>query len=231
MLDFILPIEEHCDKGFSAVADQYKNFAEHALEHNFPTTMLEALPICFSLRHASELYLKSVITIIHIICNDSFPDNKVPMIKIEGKERNLYSIHSLKELLDYVNTYLRDNSGFFDFENKTDWLATPKYLIRSINKIDSMDRNSAYFRYSITQANRIDVEKSPMEEVPINFIPKKDSVGSFNTILVDSNKKVVRAFTSKDDDKKVKETLDHLVRIKDNLIGIPYGLKYEYLRN
>lgn len=60
------PLDNQFDDGFGLIADSFQEAAEHLEKvENKESSLHSLLPICFLYRHAIELYLKSLIVIIH----------------------------------------------------------------------------------------------------------------------------------------------------------------------
>ena len=65
MLYMLLPLDQHYDSGFGAVADSFKDAADSLNDPTKPSAFSSHLPVSFLCRHAIELYLKSAIITLH----------------------------------------------------------------------------------------------------------------------------------------------------------------------
>ena len=61
----LTPYDKHADDGFGAMASAFKASAETLMATEKDSIAQRELPTCFLLRHAAELFLKSVLIVSH----------------------------------------------------------------------------------------------------------------------------------------------------------------------
>jgi hypothetical protein len=231
------PLEQHSDLGFGMTASSYADSGKELLKHVKTSEYLDQLPVCFLLRHSSELYLKSAILILHKGLGKPFKIENPPHIEIHGKAKNIYDIHSLLDLFQYFKKTITDNNDFFNAHKdnqKTDWLASPKGLEDAIKRIEQIDRQSSYFRYPVTKGNMVDVEKSSVEKISLEELESKfiskEKDPAFVFILQDENGNPQEIFNRKST--STNETIiNDLLTISEDLAGASIGLRAELLVN
>lgn len=198
----MLPLDQHFDRGFGAVADAFTDSADSLSDRPVPS-MNAHLPVSFLYRHAIELYFKSAILIFHRKFQLPFgetPHDGEPQVPVQGKWKPMYNVHQLKPLYDYFCTLFADQSAYLAKNTNTDW-SFPEQFGRWIEAIEATDSSSTFFRYPITKHAAKDKEKSVFREVEyeqmINAIgERKKPLKAF--VIVDQNDEVVQSF-SRDD--------------------------------
>jgi hypothetical protein len=86
------PYDKHSDDGFGAMALAFKASAETLMETEKDSIAQRELPTCFLLRHAAELFLKSVLIVSHRAL--AAGDELFPAIHVAGKNKPLTSVHN-----------------------------------------------------------------------------------------------------------------------------------------
>ncbi|MYM88438.1 hypothetical protein GTP91_14810 [Rugamonas sp. FT82W] len=196
----MLPLNEHFDLGFGAVADSFMD-AANALKEDGPTPFLNAhLPVSFLYRHAIELFLKSAITIFHRKLNLPYgepPGSDEPQVPVHGKWKPMYTVHAVKPLHAYMRELFVHHADYLKAHTNTDW-SFPKELASWIDNIDATDSSSTFFRYPVTKHGNKDKEKSAIQ--------KNDNADILSTIadrlqplkmfmVTDSNDQILSTYT------------------------------------
>src|ERR1700730_6119769 len=108
MIYLYTAIDSHLDLGFGITGDAYYETGEHLRLHPIPnhdTTSQVDMPENFIFRHSIELYLKSMIIILHrelkINYGEISYDSKDPQIQLNGKWKSLLKCHFVDELYSY----------------------------------------------------------------------------------------------------------------------------------
>lgn len=169
--DFFMPLDRHFDSGFGATADSFHDAAK-ALDiddhKNGFGLNSSRLPVFYLYRHANELYLKSVLTILHRRFCSTFPTvqaDNFPMIDVDGKSKRIFRVHSIRHLYRQFRNILEDNASSIASVSKIDWTAVPKELDEIIDLINDADESSTMFRYPITLDPLNDAKKSSFKRI------------------------------------------------------------------
>jgi hypothetical protein len=167
----MMPLDQHYDVGFGAVAEAFFRTArglddkERAKQFFF-----EHLPQNFLLRHAIELFLKSGIVIIHRKLKLPYGDgpyNSPPRIRIGDKWEPVYRVHSIGDLYTHWKSLITPNAEKLKSlcEFKPEW-TVPSELDGWITTIEKTDPASTYYRYPANRDPNEDKNKSPFKETP-----------------------------------------------------------------
>jgi len=163
----LLPLDQHFDRGFGAVADAFKDSADSLSGEGKPVFTLNAhLPISFLYRHAIELYFKSAIIIFHRKFDLPFgdvPSSGEPHLPVGRKWKLMYNVHQIQPLYEYFQVLFADHSAFLAENTNTNW-EFPEELGSWIKEIEATDSSSTFFRYPITKHGEKDKEKSLMRQ-------------------------------------------------------------------
>jgi hypothetical protein len=165
-----LPLDEQYDSGFGVTADAFHEAAN--LLAAGPLFLNQNMPIGFLLRHAIELYLKSVVLVLHRRLNIPWSKtarNNDPWIRIGGKDRPLFNTHGIADLYGYVAGLFRRYQRDLDATTTTDWESafTPE-IEEFIRVIDSADISSTLFRYPVSGNDSLDAEKSSVKRYTLD---------------------------------------------------------------
>lgn len=192
----LTPPHMHYDLGFGISADEFKNAADILLKTKSSQDIL--LPINYLKRHAIELYLKSLIFILHKKFSHPFTNGgtlKRPFININGTDMLITKIHNLKYLYDYFIT-LHDK--FKDkFPQRTDW-NIPNEIMKKINIVSGYDPQSTYFRYPESTTPQQDAKKTRIQPLALDKIiemSKNPNGPKVKCVLVyDDNDEIIQSF-------------------------------------
>lgn len=145
MLWLLTPFDRHSDGGFGAIATAFRSSAEALMVAEKDSLHHRELPICFLLRHAAELFLKSTLVVSH----RAFAPNSqnYPAIQVNGKAKPLTNVHALGALYSGLVATLTENRIVLAQRARTNWLPTPPELDEAIATIDRMDARGVFFRY------------------------------------------------------------------------------------
>lgn len=225
-----MPLNRHIDIGFGATGDAFYEAAKSLLKEKkgFPNANL---PIDFLFRHAVELYLKSLIIVIHRSLKLPFGDKSsddTPSLMVGEKWKLVHQVHSVNDLYMYFKKLICDKKTKIQSMSKTDWTAIPTELDGWIEQIEKHDRMSTFFRYPVTRNQEGDSEKSAWKEVSPNDLAASLNAGKNATksfVLVDDNYNVVSAYQY--DDESMKQLHDALKGAADLLSGAHCGMRVE----
>src|SRR5882724_1044104 len=100
------PLHQHYDGGLGATGDAFKEAADRLSGSVNGNRFLHAnIPICYLYRHAVELYLKSMIVVVHRRLRLPWAggtDDARPQLKIGDKWKFLDRLHSIGDLYIYL---------------------------------------------------------------------------------------------------------------------------------
>ena len=163
-----LPMEAHFDRGFGATGNAFKDAADKLLEletgGDDPSEHERRIPICYLLRHAIELHLKSIIVVLRWRFDVELArTGEFPKISHGGTESPITRVHSLATLASECQRLLAQHSVWLKEQTRSDdWELSSEFL-EHIDEIEEWDKSSTFFRYPTLQAQ--DVDKSTWEEV------------------------------------------------------------------
>ena len=147
----MMPLEQHVDGGIGATGEAFEHAAD-ALVANADAMRGSHvhLPINFLYRHAIELFLKSMILVLHRGLSTAYgtnPHDGPPFVPVDGKWKPIHHVHSVGTLWAHVRDLFRTHAAELDAKCQTDWQATPDGLDAAIAAIETADASSTFFRY------------------------------------------------------------------------------------
>lgn len=195
---YITPPDKHFDKGLGISAANFRDAANLLLDSQESKNLFS--PVSYLQRHAIELYLKSLIYILHkkynILFGESYSlDN--PAILVNDKWKPLSNTHNLSDLYGYFKKIF---SQCFELLPKTtDWNISEK-LGDNISLVSGYDPKSTYFRYPESGNQNQDRRKSNVQPMDFKDILKKNSSSKLTSpikcsIIFDSNDNVVGSYS------------------------------------
>ncbi|WP_421315010.1 hypothetical protein [Aeromonas veronii] len=192
----ITPPEMHFDKGLGISAWRFRDAAKVLIDSDNNRDLIS--PIGYLQRHAIELYLKSLIYILHKKYNICFGENfslDNPAIFVNGKWRPMSNTHNLNDLYSYFKSIY--DSNFERLPKSTDWTLSPS-LEKQIKLISGYDPKSTYFRYPQATSENQDQKKSTVQPMNLESALKNAQSGQGKpikcAILLDNNDNVVNSF-------------------------------------
>jgi len=192
----ITPPESHFDRGLGISAWHFRDAANELLKSDKKRDFLS--PISYLQRHAIELYLKSLIYILHRKYHIPFGEGfslETPAIQVNGKWRPLSNTHNLSDLYKYFLSIFR---GCIELLPKTtDWTVSDK-LTDQINFVSGYDPKSTYFRYPEASSKSQDRKKSTIQPMDLDNALEKFSSGSSKpikySVVLDSESNMVATY-------------------------------------
>jgi hypothetical protein len=239
--EFLMPLDRHFDAAFGATADSFHEAAkaldkdEHKRGFGFNSSHL---PVFYLYRHANELYLKSILTMLHRRFCSHFPRvnrDDFPSITVDGKAKRIFQVHSILNLYEALRTLLNETADQIKSLGKTDWTNVPSGVEEMVKVINDADEASTMFRYPATLDPLNDARKSSFKRIH----PADALVEAHNRI----NQKMpgVKILAVKNDDGEIVETFIHderpmqevfdaLKQLAEILSGAQFGMGYEFLK-
>lgn len=154
----MMPLHMHIDYGFGATAEQFKESADLLSASESVKDL--GMPVNYLRRHAIELYLKSLIYVLHRNFKIPFSSGGTlgkPKIKVLGKDFELENMHDIRLLTIYlIGQHNKLIPCFFHLGIGV----IEKDILDKINKINSIDSKSTFFRYPKTGDHIQDMRKS-----------------------------------------------------------------------
>jgi hypothetical protein len=223
------PLHCHFDEGFGAVGDSFHEAAirlERAVEQEPFINSL--LPLAYLYRHAVELYLKSVIIILHRSFKLPFgtrsPSDK-PAIKVSDEWVPINRVHGVAELYEYFDELMSNQMGELLAGTSTDWKSFPRTDLRNgVSLIDRFDEKSTLFRYpGVGDADKSEFRESSIAEIFASLGIKDDPVKAY--IESDDKDQVVSVFCR--DSRRLNDFRDVLRKTADLLSTLHFALRCE----
>lgn len=171
-------ISTHIDLGFGVTASNFRDTAEF-LNGNYKDSADSGfMPILYLYRHSVELYLKSLITIIHRKLkipykNGDVPyDSEVPFVKLKAnKWREITKCHDIFTLYNYFVDLVESNKGQLNrIATDGNWNIVKTENQQHVNIVKNYDFDSTYFRYPFTKNKNADKKKYSNEMIDVNYI-------------------------------------------------------------
>lgn len=193
----ITPPEQHFDKGYGLSAWNFRESAKQLSKYEYSRDL--SSPISYLQRHAIELYLKSIIYILHkkyqIPFGEAF-NLANPAILVKETWKPLSGTHDLVKLYEYLVSVLNSCSKLLP--KNIDWSFTPD-IDTKINLINGYDPKSTYFRYPESSKNNpLDQKKSTVQRVNKDSFLKDLGKSTINpvkcTIMLDAEDNIVDVY-------------------------------------
>jgi hypothetical protein len=237
--EFLMPLDRHFDSGFGATADSFHQAAKaldtDSHKNGFGLNS-SRLPVFYLYRHANELYLKSVLTILHRRFCSTFPNVRTdfPAITVDGKPKRIFQVHSIRHLYRQFRNILNDNASQIVAIAKTDWTAVPEELDASVDLINDADESSTMFRYPITLDPENDAKKSsfkriyPEDAVAAAHYRTENNLPGIKVLALENNDgEIVETFIH--DENAMPDVFVALKHLAETLSGAQFGMRYELL--
>jgi hypothetical protein len=229
-----MPLDRHFDDGFGAVGEAFKDAADRLVAANAEADLRFVnghLPINFLYRHSIELFLKSMILVVHRrlrLPSRGGPHEPNPKIPVDGKWKEIHQVHGISDLYDFFKSLVQTHGAALRQIARTDWSAVPSELDAWIVTIDAADSGSTFFRYPTTKNKTGDLEKSSFKEMtPEDIIAQVRASGrpAKAFLLVDDGDNVVEAYGL--DHEPLTELREALTKAVELLSGAHFGMRAE----
>jgi hypothetical protein len=238
--EFMMPLDRHFDAGFGATADSFHDAAKalDTEEHKRGFGLNSSrLPVFYLYRHANELYLKSVLTILHRRFGSQFPRVKrddFPSIIVDGKTKRIFQVHSILHLYRALRTLLNDSADQIKALGKTDWTNVPNGVEKMIELINDADEASTMFPYPVTLDPLNDAKKSSFKRIhPTDAVVEahnrtnQQMPGVKILAVKNEDGEIVETFIH--DEQPMPEVFEALKQLAEALSAAQFGMGYEFL--
>lgn len=205
----ITPPLTHYDGGLGITGCNFWHAAKILKEHG--TSSDGVLPLCYLHRHAIELFLKSVIFILHKKYDIDFGSTfslENPGIKVNHKWVPMGNTHNLSDLYTYFKSIFDDCKEQLPPFN---W-DFPSDIKTKIDLVSGTDPKSTFYRYP-KSGNNQDIKKSKIQKISFNgFSAFENSRKSgILVLMLDENDNILETYDMDADAlNKTKVTLDYL---------------------
>ncbi len=230
-----LPLSEQYDSGLGVTADAFHEAATHV--RTAPTFLNQHLPVGFLLRHAIELYLKSVIFVVHrrfeIAWGDR-PFGTEPQISVGGKMRPLFGTHSIGQLYEYVAELFTRHADIISATSRTDWeSAFIPEIAEAVARIEVADQRSTLFRYPESGNEHFDSDKSAIKKYTVEQLAALPSLAPGATpvkafLVYDDQDEVVASYGF--DSTATQDILADLERVAEHFSTVHFAVRMELAR-
>tara|TARA_R110001583_G_scaffold194100_1_gene364276 strand:+ start:13058 stop:13756 length:699 start_codon:yes stop_codon:yes gene_type:complete len=216
----ITPPEIHFDRGLGISAWHFRDAAKVLLESEKSRDLIS--PISYLQRHAIELYLKSLIYILHRKYSIPFGENYCldnPAIFINGKWRALSNTHNLADLYKYFKYIF--GACLERLPKTTNWTISNK-LEDQINLVSGYDPKSTYFRYPKASSKSQDKKKSTVQAMDLESVIKNLNSSTSGpikcSVMLDSDENIVATYNLTPEPlENVRKVLSEIIDYLNNL--------------
>lgn len=219
----ITPPSSHYDGGIGITGCNFRHAADTLKEHG--SSLDGVLPLCYLHRHAIELFLKSVIFILHKRYSIEFGDGfslKKPAIKIRDKWLPMDNTHNLSDLYSYFEVIYEKCKGALP--ETTCW-DMPMDIKSKIDMVSGTDPKSTYFRYPKSGSAHQDVKKSRIQKTTFEGAFDNPEKPRKLVLMLDQNDELIETYDMDADALgKIQEALDYL---SDFFNGVHAAFRHE----
>lgn len=152
----LLPFQKQYDNGFGLLGEKYYEVCKFLYEKN----KKEYIVLIFLSRHSIELFLKSIIKILHKYLKIKHSDQNFFTFK-----RKSYSIymHDIETLYKYFNKIYKNNSLLLNNKSNFKWKNPKSKYLSIIKSISENDLHGDMYRYPFTKSYVTDASEWQMK--------------------------------------------------------------------
>ncbi len=219
----ITPPSTHYDGGIGITGCNFRHAADTLKEHG--SSLDGVLPLCYLHRHAIELFLKSVIFILHkkysIEFGEGFSLYK-PAIKVGDKWRPMDNTHNLSDLYSYFEVIYGDCKVVLP--ETTCW-DMPADIKSKIDMVSGTDPKSTFFRYPKSGSAHQDAKKSRIQKTKFEGAFDNQDKPAKLVLMFDQNDELIETYDMDADALgKIQEVLNYL---SDFFNGVHAAFRHE----
>ncbi len=188
-----MPLHRHFDGGFGAIGDAFKEAGDQ-LGKIPASDMHKHLPATYLYRHAIEMYLKSMIVIIHKKFDAS---SKQPQVLFRRKWRAFDTVHTLAGLWDCLKSLMDEHANALKSTSLASWDELDA-CADWLRLIDTDDPSGTLLKYAASGNEIADRDKESFKAMSDVLIEKtrasdkfvkalilEDSAGSVEAFMLD----------------------------------------------
>jgi hypothetical protein len=226
--------DRHFDYGFGGYADAFKHAADNLAlqEENGDKFLNMHLPINYLYRHAIELYLKSLIIILHRRLQLPFgthDSESSPHILVNQKWIPVFRVHNINDLYQYFKTILNEQKSAMAEITASDWAVLPSEIDSQIATIASFDEKSTFLRYPDMKNREDEQRKSSFQEGTIPELFQRMAPGNEYSkafVSVDENDNVAEVYQL--NDYPLSDLTEALKNVASLFEGAHLGMRVEF---
>ena len=228
----MMPLDQHYDGGLGATGEAFEEAADTLTETGKGQRLVNIhLPTNFLYRHAIELFLKSMIIVLHRALRIPYgvePSEGMPMVPVDGKWKPVYKEHRISVLWGHVVDLIRSNESELNTRCRTRWSSFPEEMAEAMAAVDGADPTSTFFRYTDRRTLEADHAKSSWKERDAAEIlgkmkPEGEAVKAF--VLIGPDGDIARSYQY--DGQAFQEVSKVLAETAALLSGAHSGLRVE----
>ncbi|WP_323976541.1 hypothetical protein [Aeromonas hydrophila] len=205
----ITPPSIHYDGGIGIAGCNFRYAAETLKEHG--SSLDGVLPLCYLHRHAIELFLKSVIFILHKRYSIEFGDGfslEKPAIKARNKWLPMDNTHNLSDLYSYFEIIYEKYKK--ELPETTCW-DIPTDIKSKVDMVSGTDPKSTFFRYPKSGSAHQDIKKSRIQKTTFEGAFDNQEKPRKLALMLDQNDELIETYDMDADAlSKTQEALDYL---------------------
>ncbi|MCM3569850.1 hypothetical protein [Neobacillus mesonae] len=201
-------ISTHLDFGFGVTAGKFRDAAEFLNQAEDYNSKMQSdeLPTFYLYRHSIELYLKSLIIILHNKLQLPYKNGEVtfdtntPYVYNQKKNQwnELTKIHDIDTLYSYFMSLIAEHKPLLNQKApEGGWNIEKSENEKYVNLIRNYDFDSTYFRYPVTKNSNMDHKKYGVERVDEQTFMKKLQENKpekeFTFLVFDENENFIEA--------------------------------------
>lgn len=174
-----MPLDRHFDGGFGAIGDAFKDAGDQLAGH--PANAIHShLPTSYLYRHAIELYLKSMIVILHKRFEAS---SELPKVLFRGKLRPMDKVHTVGGFWDCLKLLMDRNASALKSTSVPSWdeLNVCEDWLRMI---DAYDPVGTLLKYAASGNEAKDRDKESFKIMTDDLVQRTRDSGGFVKALV-----------------------------------------------
>jgi hypothetical protein len=216
-----MPLHRHFDGGFGAIGDAFKEAGDQL--GKTPTNDVHRhLPATYLYRHAIEMYLKSMIVIIHEKFDRS---SQPPLVLYRRKRRPFDSVHTLAGLWDCLKGLLDQHTVAIKATSFELWdeLDTCESWL---HRIDADDPSGTLLKYAKSGNQVADRDKESFKPINEVFDENTNSTQNFvKALVLEHSSGSVEAYML--DYSPIRELQETVLKCADFLSAVHFAMRCE----
>jgi hypothetical protein len=186
---YFMPLDSHFDRGYGVIGDAYLEAADELAKVEANEQRLHAhLPTNYLYRHAVELYLKSMIVMMHTAfeISTNTPAPKPPRVLLHGKSWRFDKVHTVGGLWDCLNRLMKKHKVALQATSNTNWSELEE-CEPWLNEIDAVDLTGTLQKYPTSGNEAADRQKASFKPMTDELLNNVLSSGAYVKALVLEN--------------------------------------------
>lgn len=219
----ITPPSTHYDGGMGITGCNFRHAADTLKEHG--SSMDGVLPLCYLYRHAIELFLKSLIFVLHKKYSIEFGDGfslERPAIKVRDKWFPMDDTHNLSNLYTYFEVIYENCKVLLP--ETTCW-DMPEDIKSKIDLVSGTDPQSTFFRYPKSGSAHQDVKKSRIQKTKFEGAFGNPNKPAKLVLMFDQNDELIETYDMNTE--VLTKVQKALVYLSDFFYGVHAAFRHE----